>query len=807
MRKSTIPTRLIVMILISFLLFTGFDVFSQSKTIKKVSGDLIKPIEVPVARRVLKRLPLQKIDLSLKGADASLVLIEAISDGNTDELLNDLQALGLKNAIVYGKKINGYLPVSAINELESVKNLINAQPVYKPLLNSGRAITNGDIALKSDVSRSKRGLDGKGVKIGVLSDSYNSLGGATEGVLNDELPGTVNPKGYLSDILVLEDIEDGSDEGRAMCEIIHDIAPAAEMAFSTAYLGSASFAQGIINLANSGCNIITDDVNYLNEPFFQDGIIAQAVDKVVKKKGVSYYASAGNYDRDSYSSEFRNGGTYTMVNPYGDYVIGEYAMHDFDPGPGIDIFQEIVFAPGDDFTCSFQWDDPFASVCEDCPGAKSELDFFLALSKDTADIILESADYNIDGDAVEIFGAISDGEDSMKAYIAFGRWIGAPGTNPDPGQVKYINYGTAVATEYITNSPTTRGHSNTRYGVSVGASAWFYTPEFGTTPPEINYFSSVGGVPILFDTKGKRLKRPELRMNPLFTACDGGNTSFFGFQLNDRDSLPNFFGTSAAAPHAAAVSAQLRQMAAGRVQAKTIDQILSLTAIDMDDPFTSKFDKGYDRKTGFGLIQADKAADELLKRVGIKRLTLMAECSINPDSIRNWKIYNPNPFAVEVIWELICTNQKDTIMVAPGDNYLETITNSFYNLLSIVYKNPFGKRIVNMVYSPGFNCSLYKSAGPELSGITNEEPTLILGTYPNPFESTLNLDLYNGNQNTFVVKIFSTQGAEVYNQIIEPVEGYSSSTLDLSGLYKGVYILKVFTSDGKLNDTFRLLKQ
>ncbi len=806
MKKTTCLLKAIPLVLSMLLLLNGFsNVYGQKKTVSKVSEDLgaVQPV---MMRMAVVPHELEKTDLILKTFDEDMVMIDILSDGNTDQLLKDLTGLGLKGAVVYGKKINGLLPVRAIPELESIENLVFAAPVYKPLLNSGPALTNGDIALKSDIVRESRGLDGSGIKIGVLSDSYNSLLGASEGVASGELPGTENPNGYLIEVQVLEDIEDGSDEGRAMCEIIHDIAPASEIAFHTAYLGNAGFAQGIINLAEADCDIITDDVTYLNEPFFQDGIIGQAVNEAVKKYGVAYYSSAGNYDRDSYSSVFRNGGTYTIANPYEGYVLGQYVMHDFDPGPGVDIFQEIIFAPGDDFTCSFQWDDPFASACEDCPGALSDLDIFLALSEDTADVLLESINFNIDGDPFEVLGASYSGDDTLTAYIAFGKWIDAPGENPNPCIVKYINFGTALPGEYITNSPTTMGHSNSKYGVSVGASAWFNTPEFGVDPAEINYFSSVGGIPILFNTKGRKLRRPEIRKNPLFTATDGGNTSFFGFLLNDGDDFPNFFGTSAAAPHAAAVSAQLHQMADGKIKPNYIDKILCYTALDMDDPFTSSFDYGYDRKTGYGLIQADKAAEKLLKKVGITRLFPVAECSDDPDVSRNWRIYNPNPFSVEVRWEIFGTDQNGILMATPGDTYLETLTSSYYNLLIIEYDNPWGRIVKSMAYSPGIVCSQFKSA-ITASNDLNGEPTLVLGTYPNPFVSEINIELYNGNENTFIIKVFTMNGAEVYSKVVKPAYGYSPVTIDLSDMQSGVYILKVLTADGQLNNTYKLMKQ
>src|SRR5215813_11639179 len=80
-----------------------------------------------------------------------------------------------------------------------------------------------------------------------------------------------------------------------MLQIVHDIAPRAQLFFATANNSEASFAENILALRNApyNCDIIIDDVGYFDEPPFQDGIVAQAVNAVTAD-GALYFSSAGN---------------------------------------------------------------------------------------------------------------------------------------------------------------------------------------------------------------------------------------------------------------------------------------------------------------------------------------------------------------------------------------------------------------------------------------------------------------------------------------------------------------------------------
>jgi subtilisin family serine protease len=526
---------------------------------------------------------------------AGRVVIDAVASGDVHALRADLEALGMQGAVVFGRIISGQLPIRAIKGMAALASLHFVRPAYATT-HVGLVTSQGDQAMRADVARAAFGVDGTGVTVGVLSDSFNCLGGATADVASDD----------LSPVTVIQEVPNcsgGTDEGRAMLQLVHDVAPGANLAFATAFLGQAGFANNILALQAAGAGVIVDDAIVLTEPMFQDGIIAQAVN-MVKGMGVAYFSAAGNQNRQSYESSFRAGPAFAdgafPSAPGARHFFGGTA-HNFDPGPGVDVFQRITVPAGSGFTISFQWDSPFASVCPDCPGSPNDLDIYVFNDPPTT-VLAGGTSRNIGGDAVEVF-AFSNPPGA--AVTAFNLMI-IKFDGPNPQLIKYIRFGGTNVTinAFDTRSSTLYGHANAAGAEAVGAAFYGTTPAFGVAPPLLESFSSAGSTPILFDTAGHRLAIPEIRLKPEIVAPDGANTTFFGGREVEFDGFLNFFGTSAAAPHAAAVAALMLQ-AVPSTTPQIVYETLETTALDMGPP-------GFDFDSGFGLIQADKALDTLV---------------------------------------------------------------------------------------------------------------------------------------------------------------------------------------------------
>ncbi len=576
--------------------------------------------------------------------------------------------------------IEGYVPLDAVNDVAALKGTGTVAQSVRPITRIGAVTTQGVVQQRVDKVLGKN-ITGKGITIGVLSDSYDlakyTIAGdklkihAAQNIKSGDLPGKGN-SAYPSPVVVLEDADDDGtgvhDEGRAMLEIIHDIAPAAKLCFATAWNSETGFADNIRRLGDKkgkcGADVIVDDVAYGDEPMFSDGMVNDAIDDVTAK-GVHYFTAAGNDGEDqSWNSPVKlipakQGlkGTnldFSQVDP----ALYDGGLQDMNPGSGTDVAQTIRLGDSEEGgQFNLQWNDPYdldgatygsplytASGNLTTPTSSQtftynatsaqvgkQLDFRAdGVPSGTTDLVLEVTDpdgnssgeidtgtspeayvttikkagaYKItvsgfDGDTgpftVAVRQVLSPSKVStdfnVLLFDADGSYLGAVADNNPlsgrpqeiaglggPGDIQMVIsrsgtgpvgatmlrnlwQGDAYQVEYNNPlSPSFYGHVLAKGATAVAA----YDP-FRSYLPE-PYTSPGGKMPVYFDSSGKRYSSVSIRTAPQVASTDRANSTFFGANEDPRDpdNFLNFGGTSAAAPHAAAIAALVLQKAGG----------------------------------------------------------------------------------------------------------------------------------------------------------------------------------------------------------------------------------------------------
>lgn len=386
-----------------------------------------------------------------------------------------------------------------------------------------------------------------------------------------------------------------------MAQIVHDLAPGASLAFATAFKGINAFASNIRALRDAGARVIVDDVIYLEEPFFQEGPVGVAVSEVAPN--AAYFTSAGNGNLISGGDNFASWETPAFRDSNGcpaGVPPDTVQCLDFDPGASVDQDFGITVGAGRTLRLDLQWSQPWFGVTAD-------LDAYLLDSSGTR--VAASDESNIDQRPFELIVWRNNSASPEPVRLVINRCFGDP-CNPgaDPNakpRLKLIlvqNGGGVSAPEYPKSSdpdivgPTIFGHSGAEDAMSVGAIR-FNTrsaPEaFSSRGPVVHYFGPVTGpTPAAPLTPEKTLSKPEL------VATDGGANTFFGTCASN---IWRFFGTSASAPHAAAIAALELQAAPGSSPSEIKDAQIN-TAFDLGLPATA---------VGAGIVDAYGAVDSL----------------------------------------------------------------------------------------------------------------------------------------------------------------------------------------------------
>ncbi len=442
------------------------------------------------------------------------------------------------------------------------------------VISTGSVTSQGMISHGANTARTAFGVDGTGIKVGVLSDSA---------IYTDMLIGTGD---LPANTVIVQNIDEvlnggpGTSEGTAMMEIVHDMAPGAQLFFASAFNGEQSFADNIRTLRFVyHCDVIVDDVSYSDEAAFQDGIIAQGVNDVVAD-GAIYFSAAANSgsltDNTSgtWEGDFNPGVASAAPLPTG------YTLHNFS---GQSFNRLTASAPALDLF----WSDPLG-------GSANDYDLFLLNSAGTAIVASSTNIQDGNDDPVEeIFtGANLPANTRIVIAAKAGAATRAMHLDTNRGRLQFNTQGS------------THGHNAAQNAVTVAAVYW-NSAKTGTRPfvggvknPN-EPFSSDGPRKIFYNADGTVITPGNLLfatnggttlVKPDIAAADGGMTRTPGGLFNP------FFGTSAAAPHAAGIAALAKQLGPTVTNTQIYNAMIS-TALD-------SMAAGIDRDSGYGIVMA-----------------------------------------------------------------------------------------------------------------------------------------------------------------------------------------------------------
>ncbi len=487
---------------------------------------------------------------------AGKILVYADMNTLEQTALDAIMNLGsdIVSASTFLSVVETWVPYDKIDDLAALTSVDFVRLPMEGVLQTGLVNSAGDAILDADDVRAQLGVDGTGIRIGVISDGVSNRA-MVQGGANPDLPAiTVNPARPGT-----------GDEGTAMLEIIHDLAPGAQLFFSSGIAGQVAMVDSINWLVGQGVDIIVDDLGFFAEHYFSDDPIAQTVNNAINA-GVVYLTAAGNQAQTHYQGQWSVAG----------------GVHDFDPTAGVDNLLDVGVVPANGVINVFlQW--------SDAQGGSGN-DYNLGLW-DVAN-----------GAFVALSTGAQTGAQSPFEAIQWTNTTGAPRqvavvvddfNNPAGRELELFviprNFGLA---NLIDNDRTTIdsvfGHQAVLDAVTIAA---IDAADPGNDT--IEFFSNQGASTIYTDFA---TQTSTTRNTVDGAGIDGVQTRIgqLGFFNNP------FFGTSAAAPHIAAISALMLEINPSFTPTE-ISAVLNATAVDIGAA-------GYNNDSGFGRFDALAAA-------------------------------------------------------------------------------------------------------------------------------------------------------------------------------------------------------
>ncbi len=558
----------------------------------------------------------------------------------TEQNLQKLRAAGAIVELQDDRQriVQARVPVARLEEVSALPFVQSIRLPDYGIPNTGSLTTEGDAILAADEVRSVFGVDGTGVRVGAISDGIAGIfdtgcticGGVVGGPIETEdLPpqdasenpttGTRNGTGILTSTtggLIAQsfrsdnDLEGGA-EGTALLEIVHDLAPGAQLYFANFHT-SLEFNQAV-NFLAANTDVVVDDIGFFGLPYDGSSTVSSNTANALNNDANpirAYFTSVGNQARKHYQEDFLDSGLDGDIN----FGLGQPGnVHLFQATANTD---DVMARGASSFDSVFLCGTSNPSVCSAVsPGSLDTViivlmwdDVFGASGNDYDLFLLEESTVNV----VASGAGPQDGNDFPREFITFTN-TGTEGFFNIFIQ-NFSNSTAPVNFDMFILSPNGK--------VTLGSMGENHN--FNTVPSSVPAQSDAGGFPVsvisvgaidqgdidIDDIEPFSSNGPtnDARLKPDATAIDGVSITGAGGFSNP------FFGTSAAAPHGAGVVALLLQLSPclldalqGEVDDTTARQSLRNLVLNnaVDLGVTDS-----DQEFGFGLIDSLASANQ-----------------------------------------------------------------------------------------------------------------------------------------------------------------------------------------------------
>lgn len=414
--------------------------------------------------------------------DSVQVVVEARADrvGQVLAWLHD-QSLQLQTS--HGNAFQVLVPLNRLAAVAAVPGISQVRLPYRPLPLS---ISQG-VTVTQAVNWQAAGFGGSGVKVAIFDlgfAGYESL------VAAGELPTGV----YTNSFRANGDIAAGEVHGSACAEIVHDMAPGAEL-YLLNFETDVEFGNAVDYAISQGVQVVSCSLAWLGAGTMAgDGPICDHVNRA-RNAGIFWAQAAGNAANKHWEGNWSDSDADGLLNFSGsDELLSFYAS------AGTTIYANLV------------WDEPWGA-------AANNYDLYLYNSiSDTA--VVSSTD-------------TQNGNDYPSEFISY--YVGAGG-----------NYHLAVKKELAPDTPRLEIYSFRQSFEYTVPDSSLMTPADaeGAVATGATYWQTDG-----LESFSSRGPTNDGRLKPEFVAPDGVSSVAYG---------GSFFGTSAAAPHLAGAAALVR---------------------------------------------------------------------------------------------------------------------------------------------------------------------------------------------------------------------------------------------------------